>query len=177
MRRRWMVVVLMVAALSLAAHGWAAESEYDGATFKRVTLVVKDMDRALTVYRDVLGFDLDGVSKSGPDSYSYPVFKVDPDATLRFATLSAGDQQVRTLALVEVTGMDLPEPTVPIMTASVIRVDDLDGVAERLKGMELEVLEQETSERKGEFRFKEQAFIDFDGHLVVLYEIVPLTGE
>jgi catechol 2,3-dioxygenase-like lactoylglutathione lyase family enzyme len=168
-------LVVLVVGLGVAVAGMADDT-YEGATFKRVTLVVADMERSLEIYRDILGFDLDGISESSEDSYSYPVFKVDPEASIRFATLSAGTQQVRTLALVEVTGMDLPEPSKPIMTASVIRVHDLDAVIDRLKGLELEVMEQETAEREGEFRFKEQAFIDFDGHLIVLYEIVELPG-
>ncbi len=175
--RKWLsLLVVVVVGLAVAIPG-LADDAYEGATFKRVTLVVEDMERSLEIYRDILGFDLDGISESGEDSYSYPVFKIDPEATIRFATLSAGTQQVRTLALVEVKGMALPTPTAPMMTASVIRVQGLDGVIERLKALQLEVMAQETAEREGEFRFKEQAFIDFDGHLIVLYEIVELSGS
>ena len=107
-------------------------------------------------------------------SYSYPVFKIDPEAKLRFATLSAGPEQVRTMALAEVTGIELPKPGRPIMTASVIRVDDLDGVFEKLEALGLETVPGTISERPGEFKFKERAFVDFDGHLVVLYQMLPL---
>lgn len=152
----------------------AEEPPYDGADFKRITFIVADMERSLQIYRDILGFTLDGIMDSSHASYSYPVFKIDPEAKLRFATLSAGPEQVRTMALTEVTGIDLPKPGTPIMTASVIRVDDLDGVFKKLETLGLETVEPTISERKGEFKFKEGAFVDFDGHLVVLYQMLPL---
>jgi catechol 2,3-dioxygenase-like lactoylglutathione lyase family enzyme len=166
----------LVAALALTVTlpALAGDEPYDGAHFKRVTLVVSDLDRSLEIYRDILGFSLDGISESSSESYSYPVFKIDPDATIRFATLSAGPEQVRTMALTEVAGMDLPKPGVPFMTATVIRVDDLDGVFAKLEKLGLETVPGTVAERPGEFKFKERAFVDFDGHLVVLYQMLPL---
>lgn len=173
MNRRTLVLLF---AVLFCATGLvtADEPSYDGAHFKRVTFVVADMERSLQIYRDILGFTLDEISDSSHASYSYPTFKIDPEAKLRFATLSAGPEQVRTMALTEVTGMDLPKPGRPFMTASVIRVNDLDGVIAKLEALELETVPPTVSERPGEFKFKEQAFIDFDGHLVVLYQMLPL---
>ena len=169
-----LVVLVAALILSLVAPATAGDDPYDGANFKRVTFVVADMDRSLQIYRDILGFTLDGISESSAESYSYPVFKIDPEATLRFATLSAGPEQVRTMALTEITGMDLPKPGVPFMTASVIRVDDLDGVFGKLEELGLETVEPTIAERPGEFKFAEGAFVDFDGHLIVLYQMLPL---
>jgi catechol 2,3-dioxygenase-like lactoylglutathione lyase family enzyme len=166
-----MISGLILTILAVMPAG-AGDDGYTGATFKRVTLVVADMDRALTVYREILGFDLDGITESSGESYSYPVFRIDPSAKIRFATLSAGTQQVRTMALVEVQGMELPKPGVPLMTASVIRVGDIDGAMAKIKALGLETNEQQLAGRPGEFQFKEQAFVDFDGHLIVLYEIL-----
>lgn len=173
MRNRLFPLILVVLALFVSPLS-AGDEPYEGANFKRVTFVVADMDRALQIYRDILGFTLDGIMDSSHASYSYPVFKIDPEAKLRFATLSAGPEQVRTMALAEVTGIELPKPGRPIMTASVIRVNDIDGVFEKLEALGLETVESTISERKGEFKFKEGAFVDFDGHLVVLYQMLPL---
>lgn len=173
MHRRLLVLLCAIVLLSTGLT-FADESAYDGAHFKRVTFVVADMERSLQIYRDILGFTLDGIMDSSHASYSYPTFKIDPEAELRFATLSAGPEQVRTMALTEVTGMKLPKPGRPFMTASVIRVGDLDGVFEKLEALGLETVEPTISERKGEFKFKEGAFVDFDGHLVVLYQMLPL---
>ncbi|MEM7049252.1 MAG: VOC family protein [Acidobacteriota bacterium] len=167
----WLLATLLLILATGVATAAQEENPYEGATFKRVTLVVADLDRALTIYRDILGFHLDGVSESGPDSYSYPVFKIDRDAKIRFATLSAGTEQVRTLALTEVRGMELPEAGRPLMSAAVIRSRNLERDFERLEALGLETTAPKFVTGQ-EFSFWERAFIDYDGHLVVLYEIV-----
>lgn len=143
----------------------------EGVLFKRATILVADIDRSLQVYRDILGFEVFQISESSEDSYSYPVFKIPKEAKIRFATLSS-PTQVRTLALTEVKGIELPKPAVPLMTACVIKVNDLEGVMEKIEALGLEVTETEV-DGNDEFTFKEQAFIDFDGHLMVLYQILP----
>jgi catechol 2,3-dioxygenase-like lactoylglutathione lyase family enzyme len=141
--------------------------------FKRMTLVVADMDRALKIYRDVLGFTLNApVSESSKDSYSYPVFRIPNEAKIRFATLDSKTQE-RTLALSEVTGIILPKPTPPMMTAAVIRVQDMTATMEKIKALGLETTEtRKSTSMDGKFSFVEQAFVDFDGHLIVLYQIL-----
>ncbi|MEM7586029.1 MAG: VOC family protein [Acidobacteriota bacterium] len=176
MRLTLKVVLMVIAVATLAPKAWA-ETPYDGAYFKRVTLVVADMERALTLYRDILGFHLDGISESSSDSYSYPVFKIPQEAKIRFATLSAGSEQIRTLALTEVTGMELPKPGQPLMSAAVIRSADIERDFRRIEALGLETTEPKFVEGR-EFDFRERAFVDFDGHLIVLYQIVeePLSA-
>jgi|GEM_PF-191340 len=142
-----------------------------GVLFKRATILVADIERSLQVYRDILGFEVFQISESSEDSYSYPVFKIPKEAKIRFATLSS-PTQVRTLALTEVKGIELPKPTTPLMTACVIKVNDLEEVMEKIEALGLEITETEV-DGNDEFTFKEQAFIDFDGHLMVLYQILP----
>ena len=173
MRHRLPVLVL-AAALLVPATVPAGDDVYDGADFKRVTLVVADMERSLQIYRDILGFTLDGIMDASGESYSYPVFRIDESAKVRFATLSGGPDRIRTMALTEVTGMELPKPGRPYMTATVIGVDDLDATFALLEELGLETVPGTIAERPGEFKFKERAFIDFDGHLIVLYQILPL---
>jgi len=140
--------------------------------YKRITLVVADIERSLTIYRDILGFSVNSIKDSDNDSYSYPVFKIPKEAKIRFATLDSPTQE-RTIGLTEIKGIELPKPTGgPIMTASVIKVGDLKDVIEKIKGLGLETTEPET-DGNDNFTFLEQAFIDFDGHLIVLYEILP----
>ena len=139
--------------------------------YKRVTLVVADIERSLQVYRDILGFQINSLTDSSDDSYSYPVFKIPKEAKIRFATLDSPSQE-RTLGLTEVKGCPLPAPQAPIMSASVIKVEKLSEVIEEIKALGLETTEPET-DGNDQFTFLEQAFIDFDGHLIVLYEILP----
>ena len=173
------LLLLLISFIGSAAVT-ADEGTYAGSYFKRVTLVVADMDRALSIYRDILGFELDGISESAADSYSYPVFQIPPSAKLRFATLSAGTEQVRTLALTEVKGIELEVPRPPYRSAAVIRSRDITRDFERLEELELETTEPKFIDGR-EFDFWERAFVDFDGHLIVLYEVVaneePGDGE
>jgi len=168
----------VLAAALLAALPLNAQAEMDNSLYyKRVNLVVADMDRALAIYRDILGYSVNAIGTSSKESYSYPVFKIDPDATIRSATLNAGDRQIRGLALTEVTGMDLPRPrAAPHMTASVIRTEDIDGVFEQIIALGLDVTEPQYVEGD-EFDFWERSFVDYDGHLIVLYEIVDEAAD
>ncbi|MEM8527046.1 MAG: VOC family protein [Bacteroidota bacterium] len=138
--------------------------------YKRVTLVVADIERSLTVYRDILGFTVNYIKDSAADSYSYPVFKIPKEAKIRFGALDSPTQE-RTIGLTEVKGYELPKSSAPMMSASVIKVEDLEAVMKKIEALGLETTEPEMD--SNEYAdFKEQAFIDFDGHLVVLYELM-----
>ena len=65
--------------------------------YKRITLVVADIERSLTVYRDILGFTINYIQPSDKDSFSYPVFNIPKEADLNFATLDSPTQE-RTFA-------------------------------------------------------------------------------
>jgi len=142
-----------------------------GTHFKRITILVKDIDRSLTIYRDILGFSLSSLSESAKDSYAYPVFKIPKEALVRFASLNSPDQ-IRTIGMTEVTGIELPKPSHPIMTASVIRVKDLERTMQKIIDLGLEHTEMKIDETESAGLFKEQSFIDFDGHLIVVYELL-----
>jgi catechol 2,3-dioxygenase-like lactoylglutathione lyase family enzyme len=132
------VMVLACTLLSGSVHAADAAAVPEVA-LKRVNLLVRDLDRSLAVYRDILGFRNAQVSQSSPQSYSYPVFRLPAQARLRFCTLDSATE-IRALALTEVTGIELPAPG-PIVTSSpVIRVEDFDAVHARLKAAGLVVL-------------------------------------
>ena len=71
--------------------------------FQRAALLVDDMDRALAVYRDLLGFTLEVLGDDKTDSYAYEIFSIPRTVAIRFAALSSQSQQ-RTLALIEAPG-------------------------------------------------------------------------
>lgn len=137
---------------------------------KRPNLVVSDMDRALRIYRDILGFTVFANEASGPESYSYPVFKFPRDAKLRMATLSTATG-VRILALTELKGAPLPPKPVPHRDAIVIEVRGIEQIMEKVKAEGLPIVPPKPSKTPEGLTFIEQAFEDHDGHLVVLYEI------
>lgn len=138
--------------------------------YKRVTLVVSDLERSLKIYRDILGFTVNSLQPSSEDSYSYPVFRIPKEAKITFATLD-GPEQNRTIGLTEVKGCELPKNEGIHLTASVIKVGNLAETIQKIQALALEVTAPET-DSNDHFTFNEQAFVDFDGHLIVLYEIL-----
>lgn len=143
----------------------------EGTMYKRISLVVADIDRSLSIYRDVLGFTINNISVSDDDSYSYPVFKIPKEASIRFCTMDSPTQE-RALALTEVKGIDLPDKQQPHMSASVIRVKNIEMVMDKIKALNLETIKQKVATNSNGLMFKESAFVDYDGHLIVLYELV-----
>ncbi len=138
--------------------------------YKRITLVVSDLEKSLKIYRDILGFTVNSLEPSDDDSYSYPVFRIPKEAKITFCTLDSPEQN-RTMGLTEVKGCELPRNNSIHMTASVIKVDNLKAAIEKIKTLGLETTES-TTDGNDTFSFLEQAFVDFDGHLIVLYEIL-----
>jgi catechol 2,3-dioxygenase-like lactoylglutathione lyase family enzyme len=166
-----LVVAALLVICCVAAPAVASAQVTSGAVqIKRPNLVVSNMDRALRVYRDILGFKVFANEASGPDSYSYPVFQFPKGAKLRMATLST-DTAVRILALTELTGVPLPPKSVPHREAIVVEVKGIEQIIERVKGEGLTIVPPKSSTTPEGLTFIEQAFEDFDGHLVVLYEM------
>ena len=138
--------------------------------YKRITLVVGDIEQSLRIYGDILGFTTNYIKDSADDSYSYPVFNIPKGAKIRFGAFDSPTQE-RTLGLTEVKGCPLPKYKGIRMHASVIQVDDLPAKMEKIKALGLETTEPFIDSNEYA-RFIEQSFVDFDGHLVVLYELL-----
>ena len=139
---------------------------------KRINLCVADMERSLKVYRDILGFTVNHMKDSDSDTYSYPVFVFPKEAKLRFATLDTPTQE-RTLAITEVRGVTLPKLPIPHTSAVVINCINMDEVIAKVKAMGLKVVpEQPLPGPDGKPKGRETAFVDPDGHLVVLYKML-----
>lgn len=141
-----------------------------GVRFQRGNHVVADLDRALTFYRDVLGFDVTFTLPHNPQSYSYPVFDIAREAEMRFCVLST-DSQERVMALTEVTGIALAPVPHPRRSAIVLEVDDPDAVMARARAIGLTVYPEEVLLTKDGRRGREIGIVDFDDNLVVIYTI------
>jgi len=167
---RTLRTLVMSVALCASWASAAAETQDPSLELKRVNLVVADLDRALTIYRDVLGFSVFGISESSSTSYSYPVFNFPARAKLRFATLSTR-LQPRSLALTEVRGVRLPRRPTMHLSTPVIRVGQLEAILERLRPMGVKIIAPQTSTTPENLPFIEAAFVDFDGNLIVIYQL------
>jgi catechol 2,3-dioxygenase-like lactoylglutathione lyase family enzyme len=153
-----------------ASQAGAPAADAPEVALKRVNLLVRDLDRSLAIYRDILGFRVFQISESSPQSYSYPVFRLPPQAKLRFCTLDSSTE-TRALALTEVTGVALPAAPAMHLSAPVIRIARFDEVRARLEAAGLAVVEPRRSKTAEGRDFREMAFADPDGHLVVLYQL------
>ena len=182
---RGQVFCAAVLSLSLAACATApappvssssGSSNIEYPHVKRPNLVVADLSRSLSIYRDILDLTASEISTYSDQSYSYPVFNIPEGVPIRGVTLHEPGEQ-RVLALTELASLDLPTPSnAPHMSAVVIGVTELAAKFERLEALGLKVTEPKIASG-ADFEFVEQAFVDFDGHLIVLYEVLPGDGD
>jgi len=164
--------LLTVQIMDRPATATTIAATYDMPHVKRPNILVTDLDRSLKIYRDILGFSFDSISESSLDSFSYPVFNIPREARMRYTYLNEPSEK-RVFGITEVKGVKLPKPaSAPYMTTAVIGITELESKFAKLKAMGLTVTESKTTGGT-EFRFIEQAFVDFDGHLIVCYEILP----
>lgn len=171
--------LIMLFALALTACATAqpapsqaqADAPWTGPSFKRMTIMVSDLDRTVRLWRDILGFEVTVNPQSGPDSYSYPVFNIARGATIRYAMVSAGPYQQRTFAFAEVKGQPIRAPQEPRLAAAVINANGrLAEIIAKVKAEGLEIVPSQPLVLQTQGTGIEQAFVDWDGHLIVLYE-------
>ena len=143
-----------------------------GLRLQRANLVVADLDRALRFYRDILGFTVDFTKDSDEASYSYPVFEIPREASLRFCVLSANEDQPRSLALTEITGINLADVPLPRLNALVLHIEAIDEVLDAARAEGLQVYPEERLETNDGRIGREIGIVDHDGHLVVIYKIL-----
>lgn len=148
----------------------SAEPAYAGVYIRRPTLVVKDMERALALYRDVLGLSVGRLGEDPPDSYVFTFFNIPADTTVMHATLDT-DQGQRVLSLVSVPSMDAKVREDSLRTSAILINANgrLAAIREQLIKQGYTVLPSHTLGKTG----TEFGFIDHDGHLIALYEFPP----
>ncbi|WP_336986765.1 VOC family protein [Altererythrobacter aquiaggeris] len=138
--------------------------------FQRANFVVADIDRSLTFYRDVLGFEEEFRLPHNPDSYSIPVFAIPEGATIGFSVLSAPGQR-RVMALTEVKDVPIEPVPHPRRSAIVLETADPDAVMAGARALGLQVYEEEVLRTHDGRVGREIGIVDFDDYLVVIYLI------
>ncbi|MEP3890237.1 MAG: VOC family protein [Hellea sp.] len=142
--------------------------------FQRSNFVVADIDRAMTFYGDVLGFDLVFVKESADDSYSFDVFEIDKSNKMRFAVLGT-PQQKNVMALTEVPSVK-PITNMPRRSAIILEIVEIDRVVEQSKALGLKVYPEDKLITKDGREGREIGIVDFDGNLVVIYLITKAAA-
>jgi catechol 2,3-dioxygenase-like lactoylglutathione lyase family enzyme len=152
-------------------------NSWNGPSFKRMTIMVSNLDRTVRLWRDILGFEVVVNATSGPDSYSYPVFNIARNASIRYAIVSAGPDQQRTFAFAEVKGQPVQVPQSPRVAAAVINANGrLAEIIKLVAAEGMQVVPATVLRSATNGVGIEQAFVDLDGHLIVLYEF-PKPGH
>ncbi|MEM7283723.1 MAG: VOC family protein [Pseudomonadota bacterium] len=168
-----LIPLLMLCSVAHVANADDATSEdYVGIYIKRSAIVVSDLERTLTLWRDVLGMTVDSMSNENKDSLAYDLFNVPKTATLRFATLNAGPQE-RAFGMLEISGIDIPHQSGEIRrTGIVVNANGRWGeIKASIEEMGLELLRQKTLVTRDHRVGIETGFIDWDGNLIVVYQL------
>jgi catechol 2,3-dioxygenase-like lactoylglutathione lyase family enzyme len=136
----------------------------------RSNILVADMERALSVYRDILGlqvnFLLDALDVA-PEMFGLP-----HGTKMRMAFLSEGKGAFGSLAISEAPGIERPPAQAPFPFCIIIEVREgrLTGMLEQLRAQGLDVgnaYELAQPDRT------DVTFTDYDGHRITLFELHP----
>ena len=141
---------------------------------QRATYLVANLERALSFYRDVLGFEVAFTKAPQAAGYSHEVFDIEPSAEVGFAVLSLPGQP-RVMALTEVPG--LRRQASPRRAALVLECADIDGVVREARARGFEALREEALHTHDGRIGREVGVLDADGNLTVLYRILTAPKE
>jgi catechol 2,3-dioxygenase-like lactoylglutathione lyase family enzyme len=134
--------------------------------FQRSNLVVADIDRALTFYAGVLGFEEVFRKPHNPESYSLTVMEIPTEAAIGFSV-------PRVLALTEIAGVKLEQVALPRRSALVVECSHPDEVVRGARSLGLKVYPEEVLETFDGRIGREIGIVDFDENLVVIYLVPP----
>ena len=138
--------------------------------FQRANFLVSDLDRALVLYRDILGMKVDLIKESEENSYSYDVFEIDRGIKLNFALLSY-ENQPRVMALTELGKNSLAKASHPRRSAIVIEVADVDDILKKVLENNFKIYREEKLVTHDGREGREIGILDDDGNLIVIYKI------
>ena len=141
---------------------------------RRTTIVVRDIDKSITFYRDAVGLRV-GWDRQSVLGDAIPLA---PGAKGRFATVMGEDEMIGMIGLLQVVDPPLPAPLVAKTdilsvdaTIFVIGTADCDGVYERLNALGARIYkapyDQELTGRDGApIKMRSMAAWDPDGHFL-----------
>jgi catechol 2,3-dioxygenase-like lactoylglutathione lyase family enzyme len=136
----------------------------------RTHLLVSDIERALTIYRDIIGLKVNFLVDSL--DVTYDMFDLDRSAKCRTTFLSEGKGVFGSIAMTEAKGVTFPARPKPYGSCVIIELKEgrLAEIVPRIKALGLDAsppMELDNPPRT------DWSFTDFDGHRIVLFEIHP----
>lgn len=153
-------------------------------TFSRVTIFCRDLDRSLSLYRDILGFTIvEDKTLEGPGAGALLGLG---SCTLRMVMLGENPESPPIIGLFAISNTDIPETAVPPagmahgQPAIVVSTDDFDGVYQKLTESGTPFLTQPLSYNKPTSSphspagtYREMIVRDPDNLLVSVMQIIP----
>jgi len=138
---------------------------------KRPVVLVSSIDKALSVYGELLGFRENYRMECEIDTFSHQLFDLPRDLETTFVTLDCGDAE-RSLALIAI-GEALAKRG-NSRSAIVIEVASVVGTINeaRAQGLRCLPIKKETEPTQGPPR-SESGFYDHDGNPIVVYDLCP----
>jgi catechol 2,3-dioxygenase-like lactoylglutathione lyase family enzyme len=151
---------------------------------KRPLLIVRDLERSVRFYADVVGLELYSVEpyyNRDPKSLGYEMFGIPAGARKRMAMFNTSDE-VRGLTLQEVKDMEVAFTQRPRAFTVLFETDDLLGIRRRAKDAGFRVVEPSLDEIPAtdttpRLRFMELAVIDPDDHAVAFFQYFDGDAE
>lgn len=151
---------------------------------KRPLLIVRELERSVRFYADVIGLELYSVEpyyNRDPRSLGYEMFGIPAGARKRMAMFNTSDE-VRGLTLQEVKNMDVVFTQRPRSFTVLFETDDLLGIRRRAKDAGFRVVEPSLDEIPAtattpRLRFMELAVIDPDDHAVAFFQYFDGDAE
>ena len=151
---------------------------------KRPLLIVRDLERSVRFYADVIGLELYSIEpyyNRDPKSLGYEMFGIPAGARKRMAMFNTSDE-VRGLTLQEVKDMEVVFTQRPRSFTVLFETDDLLGIRRRAKDAGFRVVEPSLDEIPAtattpRLRFMELAVIDPDDHVVAFFQYFDGDAE
>ncbi len=137
----------------------------------RSNFVVTDLDRELTLYRDILGFRVNVDMPVKPDSFLYDFFGIPREARVRIAFLGTPDGRFGAIGMTEVKGVPLPPRGKPY--ASVLIVE----VQKRIEAVHAQALAADPKLEVGNIlelsnpARREFPITDYDGNRIIVMQL------
>jgi catechol 2,3-dioxygenase-like lactoylglutathione lyase family enzyme len=144
---------------------------------KRPLLIVRDLERSIQFYVDVIGLELYSVEPTydrRPDSLGYEMFNITPGSRKRMALLNTSDE-IRGMTLQEVRDMDFSVQQNPRTSTVLFETDDLLGIRNRAAAAGFAIIEPALADipataEAPALRFVEFGVVDPDGHVVSFFQ-------
>lgn len=139
----------------------------------RTNIVVADLDRALRIYRDILGFEVGFTVPIAKPGIVHETYRLPKDTKVRIAFLDSGKGKFGRdgqgmIGLSEVPGYEPPAKGVYNHAAIIEVYQDIPKLYEKLKaeGLEMGEILELTFPTRTEF-----PFTDFDGHRIIIMKL------